>query len=80
MTNDKTAHRNFVPTYSVTAEVLKQIFARSDEQLAGVAAARKRAQEWPRSVEETLLTIVREVAALRARVDAVEQAQGTGRD
>ena len=79
MTNDITAHPNFVSTYSLTAEEFERIFARSDEQLAGVAAARKRAQEWPRSVEETLLMIVREIAALRARVDAVEQALGARR-
>lgn len=79
MTDDKTAHPNFVPIYIPTADEFQQMFARTNEQLAGQAAARKLTKEWPGQVEQALVTIAHEVAALRARIDAVEQALGAGR-
>lgn len=72
----KEDHPNYVPKYDASPELLEQMYAQSVELDMQKVEAKRREQEWPVQVEQLLVSLVRSVQALQARIATLEAARG----
>jgi hypothetical protein len=73
-------NRNEVERFGLPVEELDALFASSSAQAISDSEARLRAAMWPREVEGVLISLAREQAALRSRVEALETHMGIAQD
>jgi hypothetical protein len=71
-----TGNRNETEKFGIAPEQVEAVFARSEAEAIAEGEARRRAEAWPREVEQVLAAAAVRIAGLEARLAALEAGRG----